>query len=215
MFPAIPPPWPRIAPASSRGDTGSAGSSRWTCFRRPPTWKRFAPWSGTGKGNDRMRKERRCAMERVLLTGGRIFTLDAERPEAEGLYVEKGRIVAAGDREEVELQHGRAGVRGIDLQGGFAVPGLVDSHRHLAMFGRKYLLIDFARARSKGEMLRLLRGRVAKTPPGKWILGSNWDEKRCRERMIANWTPGSIFPEGSWRDRKSTRLNCRHVKVSY
>jgi len=72
-------------------------------------------------------------MERVLLTGGRIFTLDAERPEAEALYVEKGRIVAAGDREEVELQHGRAGVRRIDLQGGFAVPGLVDSHLHLAM----------------------------------------------------------------------------------
>ncbi len=110
-------------------------------------------------------------MERVLLTGGRIFTLDAERPEAEALYVEKGRIVAAGDREEVELQHGRAGVRRIDLQGGFAVPGLVDSHLHLAMFGRKFLLIDFSRARSKEEMLRLLRGRVAKTPPGKWILG--------------------------------------------
>ncbi len=123
-------------------------------------------------------------MERVLLTGGRIFTLDAERPEAEALYVEKGRIVAAGDREEVELQHGRAGVRRIDLQGGFAVPGLVDSHLHLAMFGRKFLLIDFSRARSKEEMLRLLRGRVAKTPPGKWILGSNWDENRFRERMI-------------------------------
>ena len=123
-------------------------------------------------------------MEKVLLTGGRIFTLDAERPEAEALYVEKGRIVALGDREEVELQHGRAGVRRIDLQGGFAVPGLVDSHLHLAMFGRKFLLIDFSRTRSKEEMLRLLRERVAKTPPGEWVLGANWDENRFQEGDI-------------------------------
>ena len=106
-------------------------------------------------------------MEKVLLTGGRFFTLDPAQPEVEALYVENGRIVAAGDREEMELQHGRVGVRRIDIQGSYAVPGLVDSHLHLAMFGKNLLLIDFSRVRSKEEMLCLLRERVAKTPPGK------------------------------------------------
>lgn len=123
-------------------------------------------------------------MEKVLLTGGRFFTLDPAQPEVEALYVENGRIVAAGDREEMELQHGRVGVRRIDIQGSYAVPGLVDSHLHLAMFGKNLLLIDFSRVRSKEEMLCLLRERVAKTPPGEWVLGANWDENRFLKAEI-------------------------------
>ncbi len=123
-------------------------------------------------------------MEKMLLTGGRFFTLDSVRPEAEALYAENGRIVAVGDRAEIELQHGRADVRRIDLQGGFAIPGLVDSHLHLAMFGKNLLWIDFSRVRSKEEMLHLVREQVAKTPPGKWVLGANWDENRFHRAEI-------------------------------
>ena len=65
----------------------------------------------------------------VLLYDGRI--LGTERAGASSLLVEGGRVVASGSRRELLRQRGR-GTPLQDLRGRLVLPGLIDSHLHLA-----------------------------------------------------------------------------------
>lgn len=60
-----------------------------------------------------------------LFRGGRILTLDPDRPEAEALAVVDGRIAAVGDEDEVAAAVG-PGARRVSLEGGTLLPGFVD-----------------------------------------------------------------------------------------
>jgi predicted amidohydrolase YtcJ len=65
----------------------------------------------------------------LLLTGGRLYTANAEQPWAAALAVRGERIVAVGTDEEMEALAGEA-TRRIDLGGRVAIPGINDAHRH-------------------------------------------------------------------------------------
>ncbi|MBO8172861.1 MAG: amidohydrolase [Bacillaceae bacterium] len=123
-------------------------------------------------------------MEKKLVLNGHICTFDPERPEADAVYIEDGRIRAVGSEEELSLQFGRPDVEKIDLQGGFCYPGLVDSHLHLPAHGMKLKMLDFSGVRSREEMLLKLREKAAHTRPGAWILGLNWNENQFPDRAI-------------------------------
>src|SRR5262245_15589302 len=65
----------------------------------------------------------------LVLTNGRIVTLDDARPEAQALAVSGGRIEALGSTDEIKPLIGPA-TKVIDLQGQLAIPGLIESHGH-------------------------------------------------------------------------------------
>jgi predicted amidohydrolase YtcJ len=65
----------------------------------------------------------------LVLVGGRLRTLDAERPAARAVAIGGGEIVAVGSDAEIrELAGPRTET--IDLHGAAVVPGIVDSHIH-------------------------------------------------------------------------------------
>lgn len=78
----------------------------------------------------------------VIIRGGKIYTLDPEYPQAEALAVKEGRVLLAGDAEEISVYEG-PNTRIIDLDGAYAVPGFIDR------FGAP------ARAALKGSYLEL------------------------------------------------------------
>lgn len=92
------------------------------------------------------------------------------------VYCEEGTVRAVGTDRELGLLVAGRNVTRVDLDGGYVLPGLVDCHMHLSMQGVKLAALDFSAVTSKAEMLRLLRERAGKTPPGEWILGLNWNE---------------------------------------
>ncbi|MFB5673259.1 amidohydrolase [Paenibacillus terreus] len=93
-----------------------------------------------------------------------------------GVIVENGKIIAIGQTDELKLQLSGRSYRTVDWEGAYVLPGLVDSHMHLSMHGMKLGMLDFTEAKSKAEMLEMLRKRAEITPPGEWILGLNWNE---------------------------------------
>ncbi|WP_040952522.1 amidohydrolase [Gorillibacterium massiliense] len=97
-------------------------------------------------------------------------------PEDLAVYAENGIIRAVGSGQELRLQLTGRDYRTVDWEGGYVLPGLADSHMHLSMHGMKLAALDFSEARSKDEMLELLRQRAETTSPGEWILGLNWNE---------------------------------------
>ncbi|MDF2921188.1 MAG: hydrolase [Paenibacillaceae bacterium] len=107
--------------------------------------------------------------------GGR-SPLGDRQEQSVSVYCENGIIRAVGTDEELGLLLAGKAPERVNLDGGYVLPGLADCHMHLSMQGMKLAALDFSGAASKDEMLRLLRERAERTPPGEWILGLNWNE---------------------------------------
>ena len=77
----------------------------------------------------------------MLLTNGRIHTLDAFNAVIDTVVVREGRIVFAGRRSEIAAA---AGERVLDLGGRAVLPGLVDAHAHLMSLAKARLELRVA-----------------------------------------------------------------------
>lgn len=66
--------------------------------------------------------------DELYLVGGRIFTADPQRPQAEAVAIRDGRIAAVGTSAEIRAMAGRTAVH--DLGGRRVVPGLIEAHGH-------------------------------------------------------------------------------------
>src|SRR5215470_3548185 len=70
----------------------------------------------------------------LILVGGRIYTLDAQKPWAQALAVRGDRILAVGGDREIRALAGPR-TRVLDLRGKFALPGFNDAHVHIESTG--------------------------------------------------------------------------------
>jgi predicted amidohydrolase YtcJ len=113
----------------------------------------------------------------LVILGGRVWTVDAARPEAQALAVRGDRIVAVGSAAEIEAFRGPA-TKVIDAKGRFVMPGFNDAHIHLMTGGAQLDSVDLRDATSPEEFARRIGERAAATPKGEWITGGDWDEQR-------------------------------------
>ena len=72
----------------------------------------------------------------MLLTNGRIHTMDAAGSVVDCLVIRDGRVAFAGRRDEVNPAAGEATLH---LGGRTVLPGLVDGHGHLMLLARARL----------------------------------------------------------------------------
>src|SRR5687767_14658633 len=70
----------------------------------------------------------------LVLINGRVYTVDASRPWAEGLAINGDRIAAVGTTAEMRKRTGPT-TRTIDLAGAFVSPGFNDAHVHMDATG--------------------------------------------------------------------------------
>jgi predicted amidohydrolase YtcJ len=129
----------------------------------------------------------------MLLTNGRIYTMDARGSVADTLLVRDGRIAFVGRRGEVNVP---ARTRSIDLGGRAVLPGLEDGHGHLMHLARGALSLDLAGGQSEEHAAALVGAAAAGQPAGEWIVGRGWDQNR--------W-PGARFPSRATLDRAAPR----------
>jgi predicted amidohydrolase YtcJ len=113
----------------------------------------------------------------LVLLGGKIVTLDPERPEATGLAARGGVIVAVGDDQQIQPLVGpRTEV--VRLDGMLAVPGLIESHGHLRNLGILRMNVDLTQTRSWDEVVEDVRHAAARAKPGRWIFGRGWHQEK-------------------------------------
>src|SRR6185295_16866610 len=70
----------------------------------------------------------------LILTNGKIITVDDKFTIAQAVAVKGDRIVAVGTNKQIGQMAGAA-TRRIDLRGRAVVPGLIDNHMHLLRAG--------------------------------------------------------------------------------
>ncbi|TWT88658.1 N-substituted formamide deformylase precursor [Pseudobythopirellula maris] len=112
--------------------------------------------------------------ESLLITGGRVWTADPDRPWAEALLTVGDKIAFVGDLDEAQPR-APAGARVVDATGGLVTPGWFDSHIHLLSGGMSLSQVQLRDAATKEEFVRRLRNVAAGRTPGQWIQGGDWD----------------------------------------
>jgi len=122
----------------------------------------------------------------LALIDGNVLTMNSFQPSAEAIAIKKDRIVKVGTNEEISPWIGKA-TKIINLQGRTVVPGLIDSHIHVADFGKFLMWIDLKDVNSIEEMQKRIRKRAQKIPEGRWIIGSGWDQARFVEKRYPNF----------------------------
>ena len=106
----------------------------------------------------------------LLLTGGRIATLDDRQPSAEALAVRDGRVLAVGRAADLAPLAGPA-TRRIDLAGRTVIPGLIDNHTHVIRAAERWtqeVRLDGLTTRRAAFEAIATRARASR--PGDWVV---------------------------------------------
>jgi predicted amidohydrolase YtcJ len=104
----------------------------------------------------------------LILTNGKIVTVDERFSIAQAVAVGDGRIIAIGTDKEIQALAGRT-TRRVDLAGKTVVPGLIDNHMHLLRAGTTWQReVRLDGVPSRKQALDLIRERAKAIQAGEW-----------------------------------------------
>jgi predicted amidohydrolase YtcJ len=121
----------------------------------------------------------------LVLTNGRIVTVDDTVPQAQALAARVGRIVALGTSDEMKRYVGPS-TQVIDLGGRLAIPGFIESHGHFTGVGEMKMELDLTKAQSWDDIVALVAEAAKKAAPGEWIRGRGWHQEKWTARPQPN-----------------------------
>ena len=113
----------------------------------------------------------------LILTNGKIVTMDNAVPQAEALAVRGDKVIDLGTAKKVKKYIG-AKTEVVDLGGKLATPGFIDSHLHFTGIGQAKLSLDLTKARSWDDIVAMVAEAVKKAKPGDWITGRGWHQEK-------------------------------------
>ena len=119
----------------------------------------------------------------TIIRNGRVLTVNPTNDIAEAVAIRGGRILAVGSSAEMEAFRG-AETRVIDAEGKTVLPGFIDAHIHVGMFGLLgHGVIDVAYPKVKciADIQQLIREDAAKKRPGEWIKLNGYDHNKLAE----------------------------------
>lgn len=121
----------------------------------------------------------------LILTHGKIHTLEKQSPQVEAVAIANGKILATGSHDRV-MSFATDGTQIVDLQGHTVIPGLNDSHLHLIRGGLNYNLeLRWEGVPSLADALRMLKEQADRTPSPQWVrVVGGWSEFQFAERRM-------------------------------
>ena len=113
----------------------------------------------------------------LILTHGRVYTLDPARPWAEAVACRDGRITAVGADAEIRALAG-PGTQFIDCGGRLVLPGLTDAHVHFLAYAVRRKQVSLFGLADVDSVRERVAAAVAAAAPGEWVMGWGWDSNR-------------------------------------
>ncbi|CAN5848128.1 amidohydrolase [soil metagenome] len=121
----------------------------------------------------------------LILTNGKIVTVEDARPEAQAIAVRGDRIVAIGSSAEIQNYSGAA-TRVIDLKGQLVIPGFTESHGHFTGIGQAELNLKLMPVKSWDEIVAMVAEAARNAKPGQWIYGRGWHQEKWDAKPSEN-----------------------------
>ncbi|MGH2377590.1 MAG: amidohydrolase [Candidatus Limnocylindria bacterium] len=109
----------------------------------------------------------------LIAHGGRVWTVDARRPEAGAVAVRGERIARVGGESEVLRLRGPR-TRTIDLDGRLLLPGFIDAHTHFGNAAAWLFRVALYDAREPKEVVEHVAAAARRVPQGLWIRGGDY-----------------------------------------
>lgn len=119
----------------------------------------------------------------VALTGGRIYTVDADRSWAEAVAIKDGRIVFVGSSADAKDFIGDD-TKVVDLKGRMVVPGFQDVHVHPISAGIEANACNLNGLENVDAYIAAIKKYADEHPDEPWITGGGWS--------MAAFGPGAL-----------------------
>ena len=117
----------------------------------------------------------------LVLTNGKIVTVEAASPQAQAIAVRGDRIVAIGSTAALKPRTGPS-TRVIDLQGKLVVPGFIEGHGHFTGVGEAQLNLNLMKVTSWDDVIAMVAEAVKTAKPGQWIRGRGWHQEKWTKK---------------------------------
>ena len=113
----------------------------------------------------------------MVLTNGKVVTVDEALPEAEAVAIKDSLIVAVGSSDDI-AGHIADTTQVIDLEGQLAVPGFIEGHGHFMSLGNAKMILDLTKVNNWNEIVTIVGNAVENAEPGAWIRGRGWHQEK-------------------------------------
>ncbi len=113
----------------------------------------------------------------LILTGGKISTVDSKNSEVEAIAIVGDKIAALGSSADILKLRGPE-TKVIELNGRRVTPGFIESHGHLTGMGEAMLRVDLSTATSWEDVVAKIDNAARSAPEGEWIVGTGWHQSK-------------------------------------
>ena len=105
----------------------------------------------------------------LILSNGKIVTVDDRFTIAQAVAIKGNRIVAVGANQEMD-RLAAPNARRINLRGRTVIPGLIDNHNHLLRAATTWPLeLRFDGVGTRKKAIEMIRARGKQVGPGQWV----------------------------------------------
>jgi predicted amidohydrolase YtcJ len=121
----------------------------------------------------------------LILTNGKVYTVETGQPWAEAVAIKDGKILAVGSAKQIAQRKGAA-TRVVDLGGRFVMPAFGDAHAHPIFGGMSHARCSLHAGKTIEDYQRIIKACVEKTPGTSTIFGSGWNQTLFPPKGIPN-----------------------------
>ena len=124
-----------------------------------------------------------CYADTVFING-KVITVDKEDSIKEAVAIINNKIAFVGSNKEVKDYIGE-NTKVIDINGKTLMPGFIDAHIHLIIFGlldHGVINVDYNHVNSIEDIKKLIKEEVKNKKKGEWIVLSGYDHNKLLEK---------------------------------
>lgn len=121
----------------------------------------------------------------TIYHNARFLTMNDQAMKANYVAVKDGIILSVGQGNNWERFRANE-TELVDLEGSFAMPGLIEGHGHFHGVGESVIKLNFLQDTSWSDILTKIENRIATAQKGDWILGRGWHQEKLVDIDLKN-----------------------------
>lgn len=130
----------------------------------------------------------------LLVTDGRIYTVDSADRIVESMAIKDGKILQVGTTDEILSAFSASDT--LDAMGKSIFPGFIDAHCHFVGLAKTLQYVDLTGAESFEEVIYRVKSHKSILTGG-WIVGRGWDQNLWKNKQF----PDKTILDQAFRDK--------------